>query len=705
MGAKRRKKTKLGKHDNVKRRKKKDNINISLDHFNQDGYILLRQNKIFYRHDGAIRVLFSILNEHNRRPTISFYDVLPDNTLISFHRIPDDFNINAYSNSIVQTLNMKLNGIWRITQNIKNVVHEHQILDISMYRMSGDKCQKRVQCHRNIWCKSIGTIVAISNIFDDRNQALISFGNWGYINQNAQAECIVIKLINCEYAVHTSLPLDYRSTNSHYTFDSVIPYRSCWLFDFNDKGRYPFITPRMAYRMFECGIEMIARLNGSKSYSDWCDEGFPDCCEPYLKKPFWKQSFIVALERVLVRLKHGMDFKCNCTAEQMAVHKLIHEIQEWEDFNSDYPSDFVDDAYDLLPNYGVRDTKWCDLQDAGLIDHDVLMLFDPKIKKSILNPNSTVCLLWDFRNLHPSTWFVSFRDNEFNPCFIQNPLNEATIWMYVCEKIEAIVCQLTWSHWGRSTFIKKIWSSFEMFDFDTCISFMLQQHKSLVSMAFNRKVQVTHEMLDELNQNIKNVQYLDKTAAVSMIILVLIIFYRVKDAHHFEYLRIHLQLYEWLCNDYYLHLFRNSWNSHDKCFVFPFYCILLSIMTNELYYYDDPSIENEEYVMHILEKISFEYMFRKHTSARVSYRTDEFRAVVTCCVNRKVSKSNFKHLARLVCKFRHQIKCFNGMCIKTTSSNIQTKLRLCDKCMIARYCSKKCQKKHWKAHKTFCALF
>eukprot|EP01083_Nonionella_stella_P011687 33185_1 len=709
-------------HGHSKRRKKKDNnhkINRStistLIQFDQADHILAREKEPFHRHKRIIDFILSLNDENSDERSAFFYDVLPNNTFISFHKVHDDFNIDQYSKHILKRLDCNLNGIWRITHTLEDEMYEHHISDISMYKMNDvrdTKSPKRVQIHRNIWCKSIGSTVVFNNIFDHRNQATVSFGNWGYAHQNAHATCIIIKLINCEYAVHTSLPLDYRSRNSHYTFGTAIPYESCLLFDFNDKGRSPFITPRMAYKIFDCGIQIIDRLS---LWTNWCLLGFPDCCEPYLKKLFWKQSFVVAMKRVLIRLKNGMNFKCNCTAEEMAVHLILNEIQTYEEEPDEYEFWTMDDAiaYDSLPDYGTRDTKWDDLCDVGLEDHDVLMLFNPKLKDHVLDHNTFLYQHMNFVHLHPSTWFVPFRYNEFDIDFIQKPLNEATIWMHIRHKIEMIESmsfitrtQFTWNSWNQMAFIEHIWNDVNHYDLDTCFVSMLLQHHSLLSMAFNRKMQTTHGMLNELNRTIRNIQYLDEITQESMMIFVFIIFYRLDDKC-FEYLQNDLRLYDWLCNDYYLHLFQHSTHGKEQSFVLHFYCVLLSIMTKKLYHdkyhYDDASTENEEYVMQVMDKIPFEALYGKNTCDSSCYRMDQFRGVVTCCVNRKVSRSNYKHLMLLVCRFRYRIRCFNDKCGKL--SNAQQKLKVCDRCMVARYCSKQCQKKHWKVHKPFCSVF
>ena len=60
-------------------------------------------------------------------------------------------------------------------------------------------------------------------------------------------------------------------------------------------------------------------------------------------------------------------------------------------------------------------------------------------------------------------------------------------------------------------------------------------------------------------------------------------------------------------------------------------------------------------------------------------------------INEKLSDPFLAPISRLVCEYCSNSKAPNGQ-----------KLKVCDRCKMAAYCSKSCQKKTWKTHKQHC---
>eukprot|EP01083_Nonionella_stella_P269317 911127_1 len=513
-------------------------------------------------------------------------------------------------------------------------------------------------------------------------------------------------------------PLDYRSTNSEYKFKHDIPpYKSCLYFDFNDKGRHPFITPRMAYRIFESGASMKERLERTQK-DDWVAEGFPECCRFYLKISWWKHSFIAALERVLLRLEHGMDFQCNCTAEEMAVHKILDEIeatagtyehrgiQQYPDYD---PSERYESLYmyHRLPNYGARDRNWKMIRKQGLKDQRVTMLYNPKISALAVDHKSHLSERMNCIHLHPSTWFLAFTNDEFGVDFIQKPLNEATIWVFTCGREKLALDWLRQSFWKQDVFLIQIWSNIG--GSVPSLGSILQERPSLISMALNRRRPQPNYMytaLTHLSKTIKHIKCLNEEGVLSTIRLVLVIFYRLKK-ECIQYLQHICALFAWICNDYYLLGLglEDGMTTTKQSILMQFYCILLSIMAKKLYH-NTHQVENEQYLIGVLDNIDFECLVAKSISSngRIYQQSmDMFHAIITFAVNTKVSRANYKYLKCFNAKFMDQMKCFNAKCLKR--STVDNKLKLCSHCMVARYCCKKCQKKHWNIHKVFCSVF
>lgn len=71
-----------------------------------------------------------------------------------------------------------------------------------------------------------------------------------------------------------------------------------------------------------------------------------------------------------------------------------------------------------------------------------------------------------------------------------------------------------------------------------------------------------------------------------------------------------------------------------------------------------------------------------------------------------ISMSTFlnTNYIELVDKFINRVKYTSEMCANCSLYEVQNlKFKVCGKCKMTRYCSSKCQKKHWKAHKRYCA--
>lgn len=221
------------------------------------------------------------------------------------------------------------------------------------------------------------------------------------------------------------LKLDYRSRNSDCTRDA--PPQKDWpyYYDYVDKTNCHFMTPRMALKFYEAGCSLLVVLHEQWDEVAQEDSLFPKCCDPYLKNNFWKISFMAAIHRVIFRLTKGLVFQPNCTAEEMAVHMIYEYLDRDYNFDPKWNEEMMS-----LPNYGQRDTKFEETVECGVEDEDVLMLFDKneRMVRALLNDRSYLYHHCGIANLHPSTWFLAFRDHRFDDASITTPCNEGTIW-------------------------------------------------------------------------------------------------------------------------------------------------------------------------------------------------------------------------------------------------------------------------------------
>eukprot|EP01084_Bolivina_argentea_P054544 100012_1 len=635
-----------------------------------------------------------------------FYYPKDENTLISLQHIYDEnkFNFDSFCTDVVlNKLNNNLHGKWKIINAEK----------FQNFQMNQTYTVSDVQFHHRPSFAKFGSTFTLEykfeqynkmmiDICNDNRQIIVSNGSWKYNKQFHP--CIIIVFINCQYSISNFLPLDYRSIkmNSSWSMNK----NWCLYYDFNDRDRCPYITPRMAYKLFEAGISLKTLP------FEW--ETFPDCCKEYLTNSFWKASFIAAIDRVLFRLTRGKNFSCNCTAEEMVVHKIIDTAYEYE--SDDLFELSLDDEYQSLPDYGSKDKKYEVVTEFDLEDADVLMLYDKKLVKYCLDHKSWMHSWMNVANLHPSTWYLAFRRDEFLIDCIKTPLNEGTIWTKVWttfqNKLLPLISEenvIKYNGIKYKSFVEKLFSNFgndvmSFWQIDNIYSY------PMISIALNRKVDaVDANVLSLLSAFIKLIQHDNSSIVLNELICILLVFNRLngidypKKTEYFSYLSKQHDLLKCIINSYYLCLFSTPQNEY----MLSFYSIILSIVSRELYHsynFDYKKNRKEsEYLCNWLNDVSFDKL-ELSTIDTNNYPYDLYlRAPITCVLNRRTGTKIAHQLRIFYNNILNGVTCFNKHCGMKRS--IEQRFKVCKGCHIARYCSKHCQKIDWKlSHNKNCKI-
>eukprot|EP01084_Bolivina_argentea_P070357 127898_1 len=95
------------------------------------------------------------------------------------------------------------------------------------------------------------------------------------------------------------------------------------------------------------------------------------------------------------------------------------------------------------------------------------MLYDKKLVKCCLDHKSTIARHMNFVNLHPATWYLAFKYEEFFIESIKRPQNEGTIWTEFWTRFENKLFTLTskenvikYNGIKYNSFVEKLFSNF-----------------------------------------------------------------------------------------------------------------------------------------------------------------------------------------------------------------------------------------------------
>ncbi|MGW1901688.1 hypothetical protein ACWCQB_30685 [Streptomyces hirsutus] len=114
----------------------------------------------------------------------------------------------------------------------------------------------------------------------------------------------------------------------------------------------------------------------------------------------WRRRMARAFDDLAADLARGKWPEPTCTAEEMALHLAIEDAPN---YLQDRPQT---DAHHTLPEHG-DDYSWDGCSDLLFQDHDVLMLFDPKLS-GIADPEDPANQPMGVGDLRATAWFAPF---------------------------------------------------------------------------------------------------------------------------------------------------------------------------------------------------------------------------------------------------------------------------------------------------------
>lgn len=167
------------------------------------------------------------------------------------------------------------------------------------------------------------------------------------------------------------------------------------------------ITPRLARRLWTAALFCADTWRDAGSERSFLVEDLPPVAWPHAIGVWYERlvdCFDVLADRIALG-RIGEDEITTCTGEEMALH-LVIDVAERE-FDSGFDSDA--EALDPLPDHGAADTAFGRARDVLLQDDDVLMLYDASLD-GIDDPDNEVAAVYRVVNLHPTQWFLPFRN-------------------------------------------------------------------------------------------------------------------------------------------------------------------------------------------------------------------------------------------------------------------------------------------------------
>lgn len=180
----------------------------------------------------------------------------------------------------------------------------------------------------------------------------------------------------------------------------------------------PVLTPRSAYLLYAGGQLLVDSLRDDFSEaahgelgSHWAlQHTLPPVvlrwldAQPEELAAMWAAKLIAVAATTIARLETGKIPYPRGTAEEMVLHRIIEEASGYLDT---LRLSQEGDPLDTLPEAGEIDTDFDWLSEVQFEDHDVLLLFEPRldgIESDDENSSRAV-------NLHPSKWFDAFRED------------------------------------------------------------------------------------------------------------------------------------------------------------------------------------------------------------------------------------------------------------------------------------------------------
>jgi hypothetical protein len=178
--------------------------------------------------------------------------------------------------------------------------------------------------------------------------------------------------------------------------------------DYDDEYSDFWFSPRMAALLHHAGClyaDQVLEL-GTDEIDEFTLDDLPGVAHTYARKTSWALAYREAARRLVARLGKGQEPQPNCTAEEMALHKIIELAQ---DMYSSEDESIMDTLQDIPRS--KKDEDFDMVSDVAFQDHDVLMLFD--MPGAVLG-NGPIQQMMDFANLHPDEWFKPFKSERVN---------------------------------------------------------------------------------------------------------------------------------------------------------------------------------------------------------------------------------------------------------------------------------------------------
>eukprot|EP01083_Nonionella_stella_P073129 197510_1 len=140
-------------------------------------------------------------------------------------------------------------------------------------------------------------------------------------------------------------------------------------------------------------------------------------------------------------------------------------------------------------------------------------------------------------------------------------------------------------------------------------------------------------------------------------------------------------------------------SSANKAHVFTFVDVkFVRLLLNALVLFDVVHSSIDSSIMHQLHNI---LVNKQHRIRRIFRKNKTLKSIMK--IKRRSTDSEMKvHCGAIVCMIEEWIRCSNAKC-KTTWGKHRRGFKLCKRCQNTSYCSRKCQKYHWKhQHRAKC---
>eukprot|EP01083_Nonionella_stella_P139612 426185_1 len=570
------------------------------------------------------------------------------------------------------------------------------------------------------------------NKFDDmeissHHSICVSKCQWTF-DANEWKKCVIITFANCQNDIKPQyvLAMDYRCIR-HSTlmpFDKtsyVIKPFKYWPLFYDIYEDSAITTPRQALYFFALGAQMLHDMIHEKYWWMTYSEYFPSIIiTKFIAQPLFLSGLVDALYRLLLRFSNGLcvySFECNSTAEEFLVHLIISMETEYNSKANRYLANHCPLLFTSLPVYGKMDTNMHRMIEYGLVDEDVLLLYNDKNITTKINANHICCRFLDLAHLNPTTWFIPFKDDKMDEYKSNIPLNQATLStklvIYVLRALEQNNHKK--HQWFAHSHIKQLYSSY-----------MFSNNRKQIIVAPDEilmsKAKISETAMD--GHWILNIDTIHDKVVSRRIVDIVVVMRQLQKHRLFDYLKSKHDIFTCYLEHYYYHLIfvfvrKTTRNKSTKVIMrlLQIYQFMLGIMamgimrscqSNPARNANAKDSECNQYFRNRLNTIlsNKKYLRRltmlcksikKSNSVSLDLLMAVLRAPIAFILNNKTRRRNHRFMVKVYRSIKQKMKCGNKHC-----GNKYHKLKICDGCKYKRYCSRPCQKSDWKLHKIQC---